>query len=287
MRHLFVLGAVVCGLAACGPHGNQPVSSASPAPAKPGISAEARARAFLQQQIDAAGAHAHGALQATFVKDAIVFTPGARPPESASFFGIGDTGFDGVTTTKTTIAKLVADGTADAVWFYAEVATENEGPIDGAVAKGQGLTRVVELIVASESWRAVAASFTSPREPQPSGANTEVPGATANGPLAKLAATPGALAAQLAPNAIVVGPTKKQLALGSPGARDALAAWQLAPLSLYQRAREIRTATWGFVQANLDRPTPDKLVERLSVQLFAVPTAEGNWRVVLAQFLAQ
>lgn len=275
-------------LAACTAHGTQSASSGPPKPASPGTPAETRARAFLQQQIDAASRHDHGALLATFATDAIVFTPIARPPASASFAGIGDTGFDGVTTSKATIAKLVADGTTDAVWFYAEVATENEGPVDGEVMKGRSTTRVVELIAASESWRAVAGSFTSSREPQPSGDNTEVPGATsADGPLAKLAASPSALAAQLAPDAVAVGPTKKQLAIGGPGARNALTAWNLEPLSLYQRAREVRTATWGFVQANLDHPTPDKLIERLSVLLCAVPAGDGSWSVVLAQYLAQ
>lgn len=155
------------------------------------------------------------------------------------------------------------------------------------MVKGRGTTRVVELIAAAEGWRAVAGSFTHAREPQPAGDNTEVPGATAaDGPLGRLAAQPGALATRLGPRAIVVGPTRSQLASG-PGARDALAAWKLEPLSRYQRAREIRTPAWGFVQAHLDRPAPDQLVERLSVQLFAVPAGGGAWSVVLAQYLAQ
>ena len=307
MRRWLVAGAAACALAACGPRGDRTPSPGGPAgaagaagaaagaaPARAGEAPEARARAFLQRQIEAALGGDRGALQATFAQGAVVLVPGApggRAPDSVSHFGIGDAGFGGVTSRRAAIGKLAAGGTADAVWLYAEVAIEYEGPVDGEVQKGRGMTRVVELIAAAEGWRAVAASFTAPREPEPSGDNAEITGATAaDGPLAKLAAAPGALAASLGPDAIVVGPARRQLAIGGPGTRatrDALAAWKLEPLSLYRRAREVRTEAWGFVQANLDRPAPDGLIERLSVQLFAIPAGGGAWRVVLAQYLAQ
>jgi hypothetical protein len=41
------------------------------------------------------------------------------------------------------------------------------------------------------------------------------------------------------------------------------------------------------VQANLDQPNANGMVDRFSVQLFAVPASDGRWRVVLVQYLAQ
>lgn len=242
-------------------------------PAAPRVAADVRARQFLQHQLDSATKSAD--LDATFTADAVVLVHGdASTAKMVTTFGIGDGGPDGASPTPATITKLVADGTADAVWFYADVSTGGGAP-----------TRVVELLVGSEQWRAVAASFGRGAKLQPSGDNLEVPNATAaDGPLAKLLGSTAAIGAQLAPGAIVVGPTDAELAVGGE-AKAALAGWKLDPLTVFQRAREVRTPTWGFVQAYLDHPEVEPpYVDRLIGQAFAVPRPDGTWQIVLAQY---
>lgn len=242
--------------------------------------AEAQARAILQRQLDATKAN-DDSIQKLFTADAVVFTHGKSTTANAvTHFGLADSGPDGVQTDKATIAKVLAGGNADAVWFYAEVATEMTGG-DGETT---ATTRVVEVASAAAQWRVVAASFGEAAELAPLGDNVEVDKATAaDGPLAKLLGAPAAVGAQLAQDAIVVGP--RTVARGGDAA-SALASWKLAPLRVFQRAREVRTATWGFAQANLDHPT-DKGIERIAATLVAVPAANGQWQVVLAQYAAQ
>lgn len=260
-------------------------SSATPASVRP-PTAEQRARAFLQTQIDAALRGDTPALVKTFSDDAVVLVPLASAPAEVTFFGIGD-GFHGMQTTKASIATLIAGGTADAVWFYADVSTENEfADDDGNTKKASHTTRVVELVSAADDWRAVAGSFTESLKPQPLGANPEIEGATGgDGTLAKLVS--GGATASMAPDALLVGPEEGQLATGPAAARDAIAGWKLQSLTLIPRPREVRTAHWGFVQGHLDQPRADKLVNRLAVQLVGVPKPDGNWQVVLVQYLAK
>ncbi len=289
--------ASIAGLVACASPERAPPASgrASPPPtltATPpptvavSSTAAQRSRAFLQRQIDAALRRDRAALVDTFSDDAIVLVPLASEPGEVTHFGIGD-GFHGMKTTKASIATLIAGGSADAVWFYADVATENEfvdhAGIRNTVAQ---TTRVVELVSAAHGWRAVAASFTEARGPQPSGANPEIAGATdSDGTLAMLA-TDGAVAS-MAPDGLLVGPEAGQLATGPAAARTAITAWRLESLTRIPRPREIRTSSWGFVQGHLDQPRPDRLVNRLAFQLFCVPRRDGSWQVVLAQYLAK
>lgn len=242
--------------------------------------AEAKAREILQRQLDATKAH-DDSIQKTFTADAVVFTHGkSTTADLVTHFGLADSGPDGVQTDKATIAKVLAGGNADAVWFYAEVATE----MTGGDGKTTATTRVVEIASAAAQWRVVAASFGEAAELAGSGANREVENATAaDGPLAKLLGAPAAVSAQLAQDAIVVGPAN--VARGAEAAA-ALASWKLEPLSVFQRAREVRTPTWGFVQANLDHPE-GKRVQRIAATLVAIPAANGQWQVVLAQYAAQ
>jgi hypothetical protein len=267
--------------------------SASPAahvdagPPAPTIAPDARARSFLQRQIDAALAHTNE-LAATFTSDAVILLEGgaSSPASSASSLGIGDGGPDGVQTTKATIGQLIARGTPDAVWFYAEVNTESQGP--NGQPSLETPTRVIELIAASEQWRAVAASFGVSAKLQPSGGNSEIPNATGPaGPLATLLSTPSSLSSQLAGDAIVVGPIYDQLSNGN-GAGSALASWKLEPLTLYKHAREVHQTGWGFAQGTFDHPESARpqLIDRLTGQTFAIPSSDGSWKVVLVEYLA-
>jgi hypothetical protein len=242
--------------------------------------AEGKAREILQRQIDATKSH-DDSMKKTFTPDAVVFTHDkATTADGVTFFGLADGGPDGVQTDNATIANVMAGGNADAVWFYAEVVTASTGP-DG---KGMGMTRVVEVAAAAEHWRVVAASFGEAGELQPASDNREIENATAaDGPLAKLLGAPSTVGAQLAANAIVVGPKATTQGAGS---KDALASWKLEPITVYKRAREMRTATWGFAQANLDHPDK-KYTDRLTGILVAVPEADGRWSVVLAQYTGQ
>jgi len=291
----FVVGIALVG---CSPHekgsgagssmstagsGSDLDSSNSPAPATATMSlaaAEAKARGILQRQIDATKAH-DGSMKTMFTPDAVVFTHDkATTVDGVTFFGLADGGPDGVQTDKATIAKVLAGGNANVVWFYAEVATESTGP-DG---KGTGTTRVVEVATAAEQWRVVAASFGEAGELAPAGDNREIENATAaDGPLAKLLGAPDLVGAQLAANAIVVGP---KAATQGARSRDTLASWKLEPMNVYKRAREMRTATWGFAQANLDHHDK-KYTDRLAGMIVAVPEADGRWSVVLAQYVGQ
>ena len=198
-------------------------------------------------------------------------------------FAIGGGGADGASIDKATIAKLVAHGTKDAVWFYAEVSTHSTGPGGGGV----GATRVVELIAASSSWHAVAASFESPDELQPAGMNTEIASATGAPSLALPLATPSQLGAQLAPDAIAIGPTSDEVATSN--AATALTGWKLEPITLFKNAREVKGSGWAFAQASFDRPHPGRatLTDRGLAQLFAVPKPDGSWSVVLVQYRRQ
>lgn len=255
-------------------------AAAAAAPMAP-AAAEAKAREILGHQIDATKSGGD-AIRQTFTDDAIVFTEGkATTTDLVTFYGLADGGPDGVQTDKATIAKLMAGGNADAVWFYAEVATENSVPSGG---KETATTRVVEVASAAQQWKVVAASFGEAHALHGAGSNREIQNATAaDGPLAKLLAAPGTVAAQLAPDAIVVGPTA---ATQGGSAKDALASWKLDPISVYQRAREVRTATWGFVQANLDHPDGTR-TDRLAGLLVAVPGAGDAWTIVLAEYVSR
>ena len=253
-------------------------AAAATTPAKPpGEAPEARARALLEHQIELARSKPDD-LPTTFAKDAIVIAGNrSTTADGIATFGIGDAGPDGATVTKASITKLIADGNADAVWFYAEVTVEGNG--------SPGVTRAVELLAAPE-WHAVAASFETAGKLQPSGTNREIENATsADGPLVKLLGSPAAITGQLAPNAIVVGPEADQLAQGA-AAKAALGGWKLEPLALFQRAREVTQPTWAFAQAHFDRPDPDhpKLVDRVAGQAFALPKGDGSWSVVLVQY---
>jgi hypothetical protein len=107
----------------------------------------------------------------------------------------------------------------------------------------------------------------------------EVPGATPpRGPLAKLVA-PSAFGAAVAPDAILVGPT---------GVADLVGLKPLEPLTIYKSGKEVHAATYGFLQATADHPHPHRnLVDRINVQLFAVPNADKSWKIVLAQYGGQ
>jgi len=258
-----------------------PVTSPSQSTMTP-AAAQTKARGFLQHQIDAARGDGK-ALVASFTSDAVILIEGhASDADGVSAWGIGDAGPDGGDIAAASITKLLASGTADAVWFYAEVIIRPKGP--GAPA----VTRVAELLVASEQWHAVAASFGMASALDVSDSNLEIPNATGDdGPLAKLLSAPSALGAALAPNAIVIGPTAAQLKQGA-GAKDALAGWKLEPIALYKRAREIHTPTWGFVQAYYDHATGKPTdVARGLAQAFALPKPDGSWNIVLVQYRAR
>jgi hypothetical protein len=246
--------------------------SATPATVSP----DARAREVLQRQIDAALANSEAEFEKTFAPDTVVFVPGKGPttPDNDASQSLGGTGPDGGKIAKSTITKLVAQGSADAVWFYAEVTVAGGGPNDAPAS-----THVVELLAADKGWRVVAASFDAGRDIHPSGGNFETPdGTPPDGPLAKLV-PPSALGAAAAPDAIIGGPT---------GIADLAALKRLEPLTIYKGAREVRAGGYGFVQATADHPRSDrKLVDRVNVQLFSVPSADQTWKVVLAQYSGQ
>ncbi|HTR55426.1 MAG TPA: hypothetical protein VMJ10_32330 [Kofleriaceae bacterium] len=249
-----------------------------------GMAPDARARELLQHQIELARTKPDD-LATTFGKSAIVIV-GHRSTtaDGIQTFGIGDGASVGATITKAEITKLVADGNGDAVWFYAEVTVQAKGP--NGEAGQPGITRVVELLSGADQWRAVAASFESAGELQPSGSNKEIEDATTSaGPLAKLLASTTAISSQLAPNAIAVGPAAGQLAQGAD-AKSALVGWKLDPLSPFQRAREVTQPTWGFVQAHFDHPHAGdaSLTDRVIGQAFGVPKSDGTWSIVLVQY---
>lgn len=294
--HPITLGIVALALVACckapappslpGSGSGSAVSAAGDAAVPSSPTAESRARAVLQKQIDAALSKDEAVLRATFAPGAIVLTPEARESEQlvpADLFDVHGS----EDTTAATISKLTAGGTSDVVWFYAELTAHTRLGDDLEAQESTSIIRVVELVAASESWRAVASSFTSSRQPQPSASNDEIERATtAEGPLTTLVGQSSALVQRMTPTALLVGPQRDQQAQGPDAARRAIAEWKLEPMIPVQRARDVRSSSWAFIQVNADHPD-GAYTQRLTVQVFAVPARDGGWDVVLAQYLAQ
>ncbi len=240
----------------------------------------------MQTQLDAALAHDDAALRATLAPGSIALTPTARKADVVSSMDFLHRE-SSVDTERATITKLVADSTPDALWFYAEVTADYVLGDDVEAQRWTDTIRIVELVTSSEGWRSVASSFTAPRTPQSSAANDEIDGATtADGPLTKLVGTGEALARRMTSSSLLVGYQKEQDVVGPDAARASLAAWNLEPVSPFKRAREVTTASWAFSQLNADH-VDGKRALRLAVQVFAVPAGDGNWNVVLAQYIAQ
>ncbi len=151
-------------------------------------------RSVLEAQLKAALAKDKAALRATFVAESIVLTPATRKAAYATERDLlGLHGSEVAVSAGST--KLIAGGSGDAVWFYAELTIKTVVGDDREATTSEKTIRVVELLVASESWRAVASSFTTSHKPMPAADNQEIDGATmADGSLAKLVGTGATLA---------------------------------------------------------------------------------------------
>jgi hypothetical protein len=238
-----------------------------------------RATELLKTQVDSLKGDGT-ALVASFRPDAVVLVPDPRlasGPNVGLRDAIDQTGpQDSVK--KIALGKVVAGGNATAVWLNAT--------IDITVGKPRTV-RVTELMAAPD-WKVVAAAFTDSRSPNMmDSAPDAVPSATSAGVLAPLLAKPGDLDAAIGsdPGLAVFGTDAKEIAFGAEAAHKMLTGWNSLPLSVEGAPREVREASWGYAQANVNWNKPgDRAPTRLSAMLIAVPGPDGKWSVVAASY---
>jgi hypothetical protein len=279
------------------PGGEPPGGKLPPVPQPQGSSPTERARAFLDAQLASVLAdtlHDHSRLLAHFDPEARVLGAGKidRAIRNLRSSILAEDPHDEVLSAK--IASLVAGGNDRVVWLQFELAVEVKAWESGAGDSGpDGIARRTvrgsELITAESGWKAIAAEFSTPREPEPSQPPFRVDDPTEPGPLTGLAADPelAARAVRDDPAVAVVGFGPGDRAIGPVAARALLGKLGERKPVLLGKPRELRTADWGLVHANLDLPVAgEALPARAGVQLIALPDAKGAWSVVGVHYTA-
>jgi hypothetical protein len=253
------------------------------------ISATQRARAFLDAQLASMLADTlddHRRLLAHFDPSASVLGEGKieRAILNLRAGVLAQDPHDEVLAAK--IASLVAGGNDRVVWLQFELAIEVkawEGGPDTSAEIEHRIVRGSQLITAASGWKAVAAAFSTPGEPEPRQPASPVADPTTPGPLTALVTDPGLAARSVRddPAVAVVGFGRRDRAIGPAAARALLATLGARTPRLQGRPRELRTADWGFVHANIDLPVAgESLPARAAVQLIALPDANGAWSIV-------
>lgn len=253
-----------------------------PAPPAPIVAPERRVRDLLAAQT-AAGALAGEDAQAAALQ--ATFAAGATALELSGI--VEATQLSGGAFRYAGIASLAVDGTPDAVWFAATLAStyvrrddEPEGPLPQANWFPE---RYTGLVVRDRGWKLVAVSpvlhlaapgkFARP-------ADTSIPHATPAGPLTALVLSGPQLAAALSPTAIVLLPDRPAVGRG-PGA---LGPWATRELALDPGGREVHGAGWAMMQADVRVADGSA---NLGVFAVAIPRAGGGWQPVFVQYVGQ
>lgn len=279
------------------PGGEPPGDKPFPAPRPQGNSPTERARAFLDAQLASVLAdtlHDHSRLLAHFDPEARVLGAGKIDHAIRNLRAgiLAQDPHDEVLSAK--VASLVAGGNDRVVWLQFDLVIELKAWESGAGDSGPGgmarrTVRGSELITEKSGWKAVAAAFSTLREPEPSQPPFPVADPTEPGPLTGLAADPirAARALRDDPAVAVVGFGPGDRAIGPVAARALLGKLGARTPALLGKPREIRTAYWGLVHANLDLPLDgEALPARAGVQLIALPDAKGVWSVVSVHYEA-
>jgi hypothetical protein len=203
----------------------------------------------------------------------------------ARLFGASADGTVDKTLEKVTVGKVTAAGGTDAVWLTFDV-TEK--------AFTTTTYRVSELLVDRGGWKLAVAHVAVPQpdsweqEQESEGGGPTSWGAFPTtssdlGPIAKLAASPKALAGALGKDVFVLGTTQKDVALGAAKAGKLLKAWarlRLAP----ELALEVHTPTWGYAVVQVLLPGKPGFSMKLRATVFAIPKAAGAWQAVAAHY---
>jgi hypothetical protein len=212
---------------------------------------EDRARNVLTMQLTAiADPHA---LVATLSPDAVIFGNGsvalAHGPDAEA---IAATLAGDAPVVWTSILRLDAAGTVDAVWWTADVRLMRRAP-QGRRSGWITNERIVELLVADgPSWRVAVFAFASSSQQRAPSATLAAAG---DGPLTK--------------------------ALAQPGMYDDDWKYRRARV---ERAIETHGGGWGFALADVaidqDEHAWWKHAQRLRALAIAVPDRDAKWRVV-------
>jgi hypothetical protein len=290
--------ALALALHGCGPSPREPaLPHGAPRPDPPSsAAAAARARAFLDAQLASLLADTpgdHGRLLAHFDPSASVLGEGRIDRAIANLRAglLALDPHDEVLAAR--IASLVAGGDDRVVWLQFELAIEVKAWEGGSAESADGVERRIvrgsALLTAASGWKAVAAAFSPPGEPEPRQPAHPIADPTEPGPLTALATDP-ALAARAVrddPAVAVVGFGRADRAIGPAAARALLARLAERRPGLQGPPREVRTADWGFVHAHVDLPVAgEALPARAAVQLVALPDPGGAWSIVSVHLAA-
>jgi len=291
----FALALALHGCCAS-PRAPEPPRGDPPPDRRPGNPAAERARSFLDAQLASVLADTledHRGLLAHFDPSASVLGEGPIGSAIANLQAgvLAQNPHDEVIAAK--VASLTAGGNDRVVWLQFELAIEvkrweHVSPDDTEETERR-IVRGSELLTAASGWRAVAAAFSTPREPQPRQPAFPVADPTEPGPLTALATDPGLAARSVRddPAVAVVGLGRSDLAAGPAAARALLGKLGERRPGLQGKPHEVRTADWGFVHANVDLPLAgESLPGRAAVQLIALPDANGTWSVVSVHYAA-
>jgi hypothetical protein len=236
-----------------------------------GSSAEICARAIIEAQLAAARGATyddHAALAATFAPDAVVIASDdiATGEDYVGRQLQGNGGEPG------TVKRLIADGNSRVVWFDAELTMHG--------ISGDYTIRAVELAAADADWKVVAAGITPLREFYPTHSQRAIAHPTAAGPLTDLM-----LAGPR--TALATGPAEADLAIGTAATTSVIENFTSRHPTLGASVpREVVRADYGFVQLGADIGQGKSHSHALG-QLFALPTPDHGWRVVLVQYISE
>ena len=270
-----------------------PAEAAVAAPAEAGVSPPAappaaKLRAVLDKQV-AALPDKSADLLATFGKDAVALTPEivTVTPDYT------DMGHDIAvmnphsTFVSAKVTSFHAGGTDKAAWLAAELEIVTKSGEPGEKPSQDTRTiRTIELLDGAQDWKVVAASFAEVKPMERRDSAPKVEGATDGGPLAKLVVAPADLAAAFAsdPNVAVFGTDPDEHAFGGD-AKTLLGTWSKLALAVEPGAvREVRTAGYGYVAADINLTSGTGHPYRLTALLLAVPGANGAWTPVALHF---
>jgi hypothetical protein len=150
--------------------------------------------------------------------------------------------------------------------------------------------RFTEMAVADGAkWKVVAAQFAMPRSPKrdkmtPSSIENE----TKADQLARILISPSALSNGLAKDAtaVVFGTDKAERGIGGPAAKKLVDGWKSLKLEIEGNVREVRTATYGFVQANVNWVQAGGAPYRMRALMIATPDRTGTWTIRTVHYAA-
>jgi hypothetical protein len=259
------------------------VASAPPVVVVPAIAPIDRARAIIEAQIAAADLDTEearrAAVQATFAPGVVV-----RGFEGDD--GVSSSQFD-----KVAIDQLVAGGTADVVWFhvtFADIAPN--GPMGLTYRNPSSpaswyAASYVGVAARSAGWKIVGAAITDDVEPIRAEHHRGPSNLTSRtGAVTQLVLDGPALAAAIAPDAIVIEPDAELHPTVTRGPAG-LGAHARRALVLDPNGREVSGPGWTITEAQVADPDAD-----LNFHLFALAIPKpngGGWTPVLVDYIGE